>query len=52
MATTHEFKTNCASIFVSHKGPTHMLNTFIHTSHGLRFKNNIGFHYVHCNASK
>jgi len=31
VGTTYEFKTNCASVFVSHKGPAHMLNTFIHT---------------------
>jgi hypothetical protein len=52
MATTYEFKTNSTSIFVSHKGPAHMLNTFIHTSGHLCLKNSVGFHSVHCNASK
>jgi len=40
----------CASIFASHKGHTRILNEFMHMSHGLHFRNNVGFHKMHCNA--
>jgi hypothetical protein len=43
---------NCASIFASHKDPTCILKTFVCISLGLCFQNNVGFHIVHCKASK
>jgi hypothetical protein len=42
----------CAFVFASHKGPTCMLNEFMRMSHGLHFRNNVGFHKVHCNVRR
>jgi len=42
----------CASIFVSHKGLACILNEFVRMSHGLHFRNNVGFCKVHCNVRR
>jgi hypothetical protein len=41
-----------AILFISHKSLACMLNTFVHISFGLFFFLNVGFQYLHCNASK
>jgi len=35
-------KINYALVFASHKDPTCILNTFVHMSFGLCFKDNVG----------
>jgi hypothetical protein len=50
--STYGFKIRCAFILACHKGLTCMLNTFVHTSFGLNFKNNGDLHNVHHNANE
>ncbi len=46
------FKINNGFVFVSHKGPTCILKSFVCISFGLHFKNNVGVHIVHCKATR
>ncbi len=45
-------KIYCAFVFVPHKGPKCMPNTFIHISFGFHLKNKVGFCIMYCNPRK